>query len=152
MLQWSYNKRCIAPPNKVKNVFIAAFTTAYARLKQYSYLELMQDKIFYIDTDSLIYVVKKGGKLSGGDLTDELGGDTIQEFVAAGPKSYAYQTKIQKNVSMRVKGITQTHECSEKVNFDSVKELVEGYLADSRETVIETPQRTIRTDKKRFLL
>ena len=53
---------------------------------------------------------------------------------------------------MRIKGITQTHECSEKVNFDSVKELVEGYLADSREMVIETPQRTIRRDKKGFLL
>jgi len=52
---------------------------------------------------------------------------------------------------MRVKSITQTHECSEKVNFDSVKELVEGYLADSREMVIETPQRTIRRDKKGFL-
>ena len=53
---------------------------------------------------------------------------------------------------MRVKSITQTHECSEKVNFDCVKELVEGYLADSREMVIETPQRTIRRDKKGFLL
>ena len=157
MVQWTYNKRCIAPPNKVNNVFIAAFTTAYARLKLYSCLEVMQNKILYIDTDSLIYVVKKGEtplKLGNylGDLTDELGGDTIQEFVAAGPKSYAYQTRNQKKVSMRVKGITQTHECCEKVNFDSVRELVEGYLADSGETVIETPQRTIRRDKKRFLL
>ena len=138
MLQWTYNKRCIAPPNKVNNVFIAAFTTAYARLKLYSCLELMQDKILYIDTDSLIYVVKKAEtplKLGNylGDLTDELGGDTIQEFVAAGPKSHAYQTKKQKKVSMRVKGITQTHECSEKVNFDSIRELVEGYLGDSRD-------------------
>ena len=58
---------------------------------------------------------------------------------------------LWKKVSMRVKSITQTHECSE-VNFDSVKELVEGYLADSREMVIETPQRTIRRDKKGLLL
>jgi len=107
MLQWTYNKQCIAPPNKVNNVFIAAFTTAYARLKLYSCLELMQDKILYIDTDSLIYVVKKGEtplKLGNylGDLTDELGGDTIQEFVAAGPKSYAYQTrKPTKNIDAR---------------------------------------------------
>ncbi|KAM4525040.1 uncharacterized protein PAE49_001105 [Odontesthes bonariensis] len=157
IVQWSYNKRCISPPNKVNNVFIAAFTTAYARLKLYSCLEQMQEKILYIDTDSLIYVVKEGEtplKLGNylGDLTDELGGDTIQEFVAAGPKSYAYQTKKHKKVVMRVKGITQTHECSEKVNFDSIRELVEGYLGDSRDGVIETPQRTIRRDKKRFLL
>jgi len=87
-----------------------------------------------------------------GDLTNELGGDTIQEFVAAGPNSYAYQTKNQKKVLMHVKGITQTHECSEKVNFDSIRELVEGYLGDSRDCVINTPQRTIRRYKKRFLL
>ena len=102
-------------------------------------------------------MVKKGEtplKLGNylGDLTDELGGDTIQEFVAAGPKSYAYQTKKQKKILMRIKGITQMHECNEKVNFDSIRELVEGYLGDSGETVIETPQRTIRRDKKRFLL
>jgi len=53
---------------------------------------------------------------------------------------------------MRVKSITQTHECSENVNFDNVKELVEGYFTDSREMVIETPQRTIRRDKKGCLL
>ncbi|GLD55523.1 uncharacterized protein AKAME5_002856900 [Lates japonicus] len=34
---------------------------------------------------------------------------------------------------MRVKGITQTKECCERVNFDSVRELVEGYLRNSRE-------------------
>ncbi|TWW55982.1 hypothetical protein D4764_09G0010320 [Takifugu flavidus] len=38
-----------------------------------------------------------------GDLTDELDGDSIQEFAAAGPKSYAYQTRNKKKVVMRVK-------------------------------------------------
>ncbi|KAM9741015.1 uncharacterized protein ACNS7B_012259 isoform 1-T1 [Menidia menidia] len=157
MIQWKYNRRCISPPNKVNNVFIAAFTTAYARLKLYSCLERVREKVLYIDTDSLIYVVKEGDaplELGNylGDLTDELGGDTIKEFVAAGPKSYAYQTRDRKKVVMRVKGITQTHECSERVNFDSVKDLVEGFLQGARGGVIEAPQRTIRRDKKRFRL
>jgi len=52
-----------------------------------------------------------------GDLTDELDGDSIQEFVATGPKSYAYQTKV----AMCVKGIPQTQECCELVNFDRVR-------------------------------
>jgi len=51
MVQWSYNKLHISPPNKVNNVFIAAFTTAYARLKLYSCLEVMQNKILYIFSD-----------------------------------------------------------------------------------------------------
>lgn len=87
-----------------------------------------------------------------GDLTDELGGDTIHEFVAAGPKSYAYLTKNQTKVVMRVKGITQTCECTERVSFDSIKELVEGYLDGSRDGVIEVPQHTIRQNKKGFVL
>ncbi|GAA6228948.1 uncharacterized protein LOC109143113 isoform X1 [Lates japonicus] len=53
---------------------------------------------------------------------------------------------------MRVKGITQTKECCERVNFDSVRELVEGYLRNSREGVIEIPQHSIRRYKKGFVL
>ena len=41
--------------NKV-NVVIAAFTTAYARLKLYDLLDLLQERVLYYDTDSVIYV------------------------------------------------------------------------------------------------
>ena len=63
----------------------------------------------------LIYVVKEGEtplELGNylGDLS-ELGGDNIQE--TSGPKSYAYQTKNQTKVVMKVKGITETKESSE---------------------------------------
>ena len=138
-------------------MFIAAFTTAYARLKLYTCLEQLQHRVLYIDTDSLIYVVKPGEtplELGNylGDLTDELGGDTIQEFASTGPKSYAYQTRNRKKVVMRVKGITQTQECSERVNFDSVKDLVEGFLQGSTGVVLEAPQRTTRRDKRSFQL
>ena len=157
LIQWLYNDRCVVPPGRSSNVFIAAFTTAYGRLKLYSYLERLQQNILYVDTDSLIYVIKEnetplelGNYL--GDLTDELRGDTIHEFVAAGPKSYAYQTKNEKKVVMKVKGITQTRECSELINFDSTKELVEGYLEGSKERFLETPQQTIKRDKNGFLL
>ncbi|XP_036002595.1 uncharacterized protein LOC118565752 isoform X1 [Fundulus heteroclitus] len=157
MVQWKYSKRCISPPNKVNNVFIAAFTTAHARLKLYTCLEQLQDRVLYIDTDSLIYVVKPGqtslklGNLLG-DLTDELSGDFIQEYVSAGPKSYAYQTRHRKQVVMKFKGITQTHQCSERVNFDSVKDLVEGYLQGSTGDVLQAPQHTIRRNKRSFQL
>jgi hypothetical protein len=35
---------------------IAAFTTAQARLKLYSYIEKLQERVLYFDTDSLIYM------------------------------------------------------------------------------------------------
>ncbi|KAI3374708.1 hypothetical protein L3Q82_021019 [Scortum barcoo] len=138
--------------SKTDNIFIATFTTAYARLKLYGYLERVGENVLYTDTDSLIYVVKEGDsplELGNylGDLMDELGGDTIDEFAATGPKSYAYRTKNQKKTVLRVKGITRTNQCSERINFDSVKELVDGYLGGSMEA-IESPQHIIKRDKK----
>lgn len=71
------------------------FTTAHVRLKLYECLENVKgENVLYVDTDSLICVVKEGEQpfpLGNylDDLTDELGGDTIQEFAAAGPKCYA---------------------------------------------------------------
>lgn len=157
MIQWNHKETCVVPPGKSSNVFVAAFTTAHARLRMYGYLERLQGRVLYTDTDSLIYTVKEGetalplGKYLG-DLTDELDGDTIQEFISAGPKSYAYQTKQTKKVVMRVKGITQTHEACEAVNFDSFKRLVTGYLGGHESGVIEVPQRRIVRRKESFLL
>ena len=83
--------------NGKKNLFITAFTTCYARLKLYSYLELLQKQVLYFDTDSVIYSwtpgqprVPLGDYL--GEMTDELEGDTILKFVSGGPKNYGYKT------------------------------------------------------------
>ena len=47
------------PDNKV-NIVIAAYTTAYARLKLYDLLDLLQEQVLYYDTDSVIYVHEPG--------------------------------------------------------------------------------------------
>ena len=43
-----------------KNVFIAAFTTSLARLKQYDAFDFLGDRALYYDTDSVIYKTKPG--------------------------------------------------------------------------------------------
>lgn len=64
-------------PLSTVNVAIAAFVTAQARLKLYSYLELLDSRVLYYDTHSVIFVHKQGeaeplpGKFIG-DMTDEL--------------------------------------------------------------------------------
>ena len=70
------------------NVAIAAFTTAHARLKLYSVLELLQQRVLYFDTDSIIYTSKPGewnpplGDYLG-ELTNELDDDDyITTFVS----------------------------------------------------------------------
>ena len=93
------NTEEFAEPNNKVNVVIAAFTTAYARLKLYDLLDLLQERVLYYDTDSVIYVHQPGkpdpplGNYLG-DLTDELdAGDYITSFVSGGPKNYAYRTR-----------------------------------------------------------
>ena len=83
-----------ASQNDKVNVVIAAFTTAYARLKLYDLLDLLQERALYYDTDSVIYVHKTGkpepplGNYLG-ELMDELNGDYITTFISGGPKNYA---------------------------------------------------------------
>ena len=71
------NKDEFVEENDKVNIVIAAFTTAYARLKLYDLLDLLQERVLYYDTDSVIYVhepSKPDPPLGDylGDLTDEL--------------------------------------------------------------------------------
>ena len=43
-----------------QNVFIAAFTTSFARLKLYDAIDSLGDRVLYYDTDSVIYKTKRG--------------------------------------------------------------------------------------------
>ena len=45
-----------ASKGKKTNIFIAAFTTAQACLKFYSYLDPLRDQVLYYDTDSNIFI------------------------------------------------------------------------------------------------
>jgi hypothetical protein len=81
------------------NDVIGSFVTSGARIHLYSYLDRLQDKALYCDSDSVIYIqprdepalVETVDNLD--DMTSELKpGESISEFVAAGPKNYAYKT------------------------------------------------------------
>ena len=66
------------------NVIIAAYTTAQARLKLYSYLEHLGPRVLYVDTDSVGYTSRPGEwKPELGDylghLTDEVPDNRIIE-------------------------------------------------------------------------
>lgn len=87
-------------PSQVNiNIFIASFTTCWARLKLYEALHHLQKQVLYFDTDSIIYKwepfapeLRLGPYL--GQFTNELDDPTdhIVEFAAAGPKNYGYRT------------------------------------------------------------
>ena len=83
------------------NVVIAASTTAYACLKLYEALDLLQERAFYYDTDSMIFVSKPGDPVPPtgpylAELTVELKGDYITTFNLGEPKNYCYCAKSNK--------------------------------------------------------
>ena len=113
-------------PNAKTNIFIACLTTCHARLKLYSYLHRLQKQVLYYDTDSVIYAQKEGQPQieTGdylGDMTDELDGDTIHEFVSGGAKNYGYQT-VGGKFCCKVRGFTLNVRGREKLNYDSMKQ------------------------------
>lgn len=73
------------------NVFIASFTTCWARLKLYKILQMLDERVLYFDTDSVIFVSRPGDEEPEvgsflGQVTNELDpGEYITEFVSGGP-------------------------------------------------------------------
>ena len=116
------------------NVYIAAYVTAYARLKLYEALEILQDKVLYFDTDSVVYCSPTGEHLvlissSGylGTWSDELKdtpGDYFTEFVSSGPKTYAMKSFTGKNDICKSKGFQLSVKNREIFNFDSLKDQI----------------------------
>ena len=134
------NTREAIHPSPTSNVRIAAYTTAQARLKLYSYLERLGRRILFCDTDSCIYVNKAGiGECEPptsrflGDLTDELAergaGSYISSFVSEGPKFYAYIVRKPDGTTdeiCKVKGIMLNYANSQHVNYDEIRSFVMG--------------------------
>ena len=116
------------------NIFIACFTTCWARLKLYQGIKQLQpEQVLYFHTDSIIYAWKPGlHKLPLenylGEFTKEWKqGDHIVEFAAAGPKNYAYRTQ-QGYVECKVCGFSFNCCGQEQLNFDILRNNVQSEL------------------------
>jgi hypothetical protein len=132
-------------PNR--NVVIASFVTAYARLELYKILHKLNDSVLYYDTDSVIYIedVEKGHVLETGSylggLTDELYDKNcsekwIETFCATGPKAYSYRTneytftnkdgvcEKKRDEIVHVKGFSLRGDTRKKITFDSINQCV----------------------------
>ena len=119
------------------NIFVAAFTTCYARLKLYETLDLLKERVLYFDTDSVIYWWEPGlpevplGQYLGDftneikpvKINDQLHEDWITEFVSAGPKNYAYHTEHGKQ-ECKVRGFTLNVRGQASLNFEVMKDFI----------------------------
>lgn len=146
-----------APKGSKQNIFIACFTTSYARLKLYQTLDLLQNQVLYYDTDSVMYRWQQGQPSIAtgdylGEMKDELQGDVIKEFVSAGAKNYAYETQ-QGKVECKVRGFTLNVRGSEVLNFETMKANILSELhhpQDQRRTTdVVTPYYFQRDSEKK---
>ena len=131
-MRWKY-KEDFVDTNPKTNVVIAAYTTAQARLKLFSYLETLGTRALYADTDSIIFSTKQGETKPAlndflGDLTDEVSGNTIITFVSGGPKNYGYElAKLDEDgnrTHCKIRGITLNYKNKLNVNFNILKTFV----------------------------
>ena len=128
------------------NCIIAAWVTAQARLKLYSYLEPLDDRVLYMDTDSVIYLNRPGDSYTVplgdylGCMTDELDGSHIVEYVSCGPKQYAYKT-ADKKTCVKIRGFTLSSTAAKQLNFKTMKLLLGAWLRDQKQQIrIVAPQ------------
>ncbi|KAK3911148.1 putative DNA polymerase [Frankliniella fusca] len=123
------------------SLILAAFTTCLGRLQLYHYLDQVNERALYCDTDSVAYISRPGEPdiptgTHLGDLTDQVEedhgpGSFITEFVAGGPKNYAFKVAVGGDLSnikvcIKVRGISINASCDELVTFDNLKAMVMG--------------------------
>ena len=137
-------------PPKNTNPLIASYVTTYARLELYNHLERLDRRVLYCDTDSIVYEHNENqynpplGEFVG-ELTDELEGCDILEFVSNGAKNYGYKRSDDEKC-IKVKGFTLSHSASEVITFDKMKEVALSREGVSLQVKGDT---TIRRDIKR---
>ena len=140
------------------NVVIAAFCTSWARIKLWTEMNKLGDRVVYHDTDSIIFSVRDCdqyippiGKYLG-DLTDELTckelsckkveceGHWIVEFVSCGPKNYTYKLNTGE-VVCKVRGFSLNYKASQVINFETMKETLYAWKNNDKKELV-----TIRTE------
>jgi len=142
---------------------LASFTTGYARLELYRYLEQLDRRVLYFDTDSVIFTWRPGqwkpplGSFLG-DMTCELSkpygpGSYIVEFTAGGPKNYGYIVKStndgQEHTSLKVRGFSLNYGVAKDINYGALRRMVKAFVLSGGKEIVTVKEQRIRREKNR---
>jgi len=116
-------------------IYIACFTSSWARVRLYNMLEKLDRNVCYCDTDSIIYIENEQTKsvvdmCTGdglGEWTDELGGYHMDYWCCAQAKDYGYMLNNGKQVG-KVKGFKVTGEAEQKMTNEERIKLIKGAI------------------------
>ena len=136
-----YSEESKSLVNLNSNVIIYAHVCAYGRLYMHkTAMSLPRDKsrLYMINTDSLVFSLKKGetnplenctGRLFG-EFKEEYSG--IESFYTLGPKNYSisFTGKGINKTKTRICGLTIGFDTKSSINHREYKKLVKGFLED----------------------
>ena len=130
-MQWLHNDMSINRSHRVCQI------RRWARLRLYEALGVLQEQVLYYDTDSVNYWWKAGQPsipigVFLGEMTDELEGDVIIEFVSGGAKNYGHITRSGKT-ECKVHGFTLNVRGKEVLNFNTMKANILAEIEDPQE-------------------
>ena len=135
-------------PNPKGNIFIAAFTTAHARLHLYKAIEKLNERVLYMDTDSVVFTQQPDqwkpqlGNFLGEWTNEVASGSKIIDFTTCGPKNYGYVTKDARGVlktSKKVKGLRLTDLVEPLVTVQEMNAQVERFAKRKARPLVGGP-------------
>jgi hypothetical protein len=117
------------------NIFIACYTSSWARLRLYDMLDKFGNNVCYCDTDSIVYIENEETKAiadkcigdSLGEWTDELNGKYMEFWCCAQAKDYGYILDNGKQAG-KVKGFRVNAETEEKMTNEQRIKLIKGAI------------------------
>jgi len=120
------------PP--IRSIAVAAMVTAHAQLRLLKAMEVLDDRVLYHDTDSIVCVLPVNENLPPEIIIGECLGEwelehpsgkerRITEFAAIGPKAYALKIEMENgsfNEIIKAKGCNITARRNAHVNFEEI--------------------------------
>ena len=116
-ISWRHAEGTHVPNLRHTNEVTGSYVMSGVRLHLYGYLDKLEDRAIYCDTENVVYIQPWDGPALV-EIGDCLGG----------PKNYAYITfnsvTCAEKTVRKVKGITLKYNTSQLVNFEKIKDMI----------------------------
>ena len=152
-IQLKKRRKTLINPNLRTNCIVGAHVVSFAREFMHQKildLEKINAKLFYIDTDSLIFTLKRDQEIPFkispcfGDFKFEIPQNCkILSFFSLGPKNFAVKFENESGVTkdlIKLRGITLSNEINNKILDSKIYDFYLKQFLKSKKHKIEIPQ------------
>ena len=147
-------------PNQKGSVVLGSYVTSAARIAMHKWFDICINSggtLYYTDTDSIVFSLKKGEPLpfpfgnAYGQFKHEVEGE-IRQFYSLGPKNYCIATEASNGSTshmIKARGFYLKGEAAKaEVNLETFKMFIDQLLNKQKAAVKHVPQFRISCEKK----